>query len=70
LVWLLVQILSGAASGFSTGMPRQDIVLATAISTAVATATMGEFIHEYILGGCPHIASQQHGKDRADILLS
>lgn len=36
-----LQILSGAGNGFNTGMPKQDIVLATAISTAVATATMG-----------------------------
>jgi hypothetical protein len=38
----LLQILSGASNGFNTGMPKQDIVLATAVATAVATATMGE----------------------------
>jgi hypothetical protein len=38
---LLLQILSGASNGFNTGMPRSDIVLATAISTALATGTMG-----------------------------
>ncbi|KAF8071270.1 AZG1 [Scenedesmus sp. PABB004] len=41
ILFLNPLILSGAASGFNTGMPKQDIVLATAISTAVATATMG-----------------------------
>jgi hypothetical protein len=39
---VLLQILSGASNGFNTGMPKQDIVLATAVATAVATATMGE----------------------------
>lgn len=48
----LLQILSGASNGFNTGMPKQDIVLATAVATAVATATMGKWVREE--GGCPH----------------
>jgi hypothetical protein len=57
--FLLLQILSGASNGFNTGMPKQDIVLATAVATAVATATMGEntcsmFGYTGILQECQH----------------
>lgn len=41
ILFLNPLILSGASNGFNTGMPRSDIVLATAISTAIATSTMG-----------------------------
>lgn len=41
ILFLNPLILSGGSSGANTGMPASDIVLATAISTGLATATMG-----------------------------
>lgn len=38
ILFLNPLILSGAASGTITGMPRDDVVLATAISTGITLA--------------------------------
>ena len=41
ILFLNPLILSGASSGSSTGMPATDVVLATALSTGLATMTLG-----------------------------
>ncbi|WIA12239.1 hypothetical protein OEZ85_012305 [Tetradesmus obliquus] len=55
ILFLNPLILSGASNGFNTGMPKQDIVLATAVATAVATATMG------VVANYPWVVSTQLG---------
>ncbi len=37
----MLTLLRRHRAGYSTGMPKQDIVLATSVSTAIATMTMG-----------------------------
>lgn len=48
-------ILSGAASGYNTGMPKTDVALATAISSGAGTLTMG------LIGNYPWVLGVQLG---------
>ncbi|KAL4430657.1 hypothetical protein ABPG75_005913 [Micractinium tetrahymenae] len=48
-------ILSGAASGYNTGMPKTDVALATAISSGAGTLTMG------LVGNYPWVLGVQLG---------
>lgn len=41
ILFLNPLILSGNSIGFPTGMPAEDVTLATTFSTGVATMTMG-----------------------------
>ena len=51
-------ILSGAGSGYNTGMPPTDVALATAISSGVGTLTMG------IFGNYPWVLGVQLGSNK------
>ncbi|KAK9830128.1 hypothetical protein WJX72_009909 [[Myrmecia] bisecta] len=55
ILFLNPLILSGASAGTNTGMPAEDVVLATAISTGVATLSMG------LVAGYPWVVSVQLG---------
>ncbi|KAK9805952.1 hypothetical protein WJX73_008142 [Symbiochloris irregularis] len=55
ILFLNPLILSGASGGTNTGMPKEDVVLATAISTGVATLAMG------LVANYPWVVSVQLG---------
>lgn len=55
ILFLNPLILSGGSSAFNTGMPASDVVLATAVSTGLATCAMG------LVGNYPWVVSVQLG---------
>lgn len=55
ILFLNPLILSGNSIGFNTGMPVEDVTLATTISTGVATLTMG------LVANYPWVVSTQLG---------
>lgn len=62
ILFLNPLILSGGSSGSNTGMPADNVVAATAISTGIATAFMG------VVGNYPWVVSVQLGTNAYFVL--